>query len=183
MALVACHAWTLAGRHRGPAHWGMAILALALLNPLVEPGMVARISPWTRYLALPFVSDSMAPTLLPGDRVVVDFDWYSDHRPRRGDLVVFDAQGGAQGLWIMRCVALPGDCVEVRDGVCLVNGKDHEPGYHAQGAESGPRTLGQTEVYCLGDNRENSNDSRIWGTLHVDAIKGRALYVPGRTMK
>lgn len=155
-------------------------------------------------------SESMTPQLEVGDRVVVSRTAYRLHEPNRGDVVVFPQPGveidgpgfprvifdevlEATGLGrpdedqlIKRVVALPGETVEARDGQVLIDGTPLVepylpldlvvPAFEA-------RQVPADHVFVLGDNRTNSQDSRVFGPVPVDDIVGRAIAVvwpPGR---
>jgi signal peptidase I len=115
---------------------------------------------------------------------------------RRGDVVVFQFPADPERDFIKRCVGLPGDTVEMRDKALYVNGQtvgDEAYVYHSDArtfprlpllSESlwrrdnfGPYEVPAGQYFFLGDNRDNSNDSRFWGPVGQGAIKGRALLV------
>lgn len=121
--------------------------------------------------------DSMEPSLNDGDLLLL---W----RPgtcARGDVVTFDGGDGKER--VKRVVALPGETVEVTvDGALIVNGR-FEEGLRASGqtllktGQSYPLTLGENEYFVLGDNRENSQDSRNYGPIQGSRIKGKVAAV------
>jgi signal peptidase I len=114
----------------------------------------------------------------------------------RGDVVVFQFPADPDRDFIKRCVGLPGDTVELQDKALLVNGRpvaDESYVFHTDArtfprlpllSESlwrrdnfGPYVVPAGQYFFLGDNRDNSNDSRFWGPVGEAAIKGRALFV------
>lgn len=148
-------------------------------------------------------SGSMEPTLMPGDRVLVQK--ISDE-PNHGDIVVFEnPQPGAhpdrglvggffhwlsEGLgfarpededFIKRVIGLPGDTVEIRRGVLLVNGQQTAEPYLRRPLDTrdyGPKQVPVDSLFVLGDNRLNSNDSRFGlGFVPVDKVVGKAFVV------
>lgn len=128
--------------------------------------------------------DSMAPTLNPGDRVMVDTWRYDDRKPVFGELVVFDGPPMSGMKSIKRMVGLPGDQIEIRDGVLIRNGHTvAEPYLHARfdspqiERNLPPVKLASQEYYLLGDNRDNSRDSRLFGPVNSDHIRGRVEYI------
>ncbi|HEY6103633.1 MAG TPA: signal peptidase I [bacterium] len=130
---------------------------------------------------------SMEPTLLPHDRVLVDKILYHMRRPHRGDVIVLKYPLNPQKNYIKRIVALPGDRLEVRNGKLFVNGKRIIEVYlngDAQGSY-GPLTVPKDSVFVMGDNRNNSEDSRAFGALKKALIVGQALliYWPPQRMK
>jgi len=138
----------------------------------------------TKFLIQAFFipSASMAPTLAIDDRVLVNKLSYDLHEVHRGDLVVFErpaseADGTVKDL-IKRVVAVEGDRVESRDGRLVVNGEINDEPYVAPGAETSGvdgQTIPPGHVFVMGDNRENSRDSRFFGPLPEELIIGRAF--------
>ena len=131
-------------------------------------------------------SDSMAPTLLPGDRVLVDKRAYRDGVARRGDLAVFRAPRTGEIL-LKRIVAVAGDTVGIEDGVLVVDGRrPREPYADPESIDSvyfGPVRVPAGTVFVLGDNRANSQDSREFGAVPTGRLIGRVqarTWPPGR---
>jgi signal peptidase I len=130
-------------------------------------------------------SPSMVPTLEVGDRVLVNKLSYKLHDVHRGDVVVFErppaASNGSNDEikdLIKRVVAVGGDTVEQQDGRVYVNGELIEEPYLEPGTrtENLPQqTIPEGQVFVMGDNRENSEDSRIFGPIDEDTIVGRAF--------
>jgi signal peptidase I len=159
---------------------------MLLLNGFNELALL-RLFP-SRHDLLTMSSNSMAPTLLPGEIIVGDMRAFLDHPPERGDLVLIASPAEAQATWLLRCVGVPGDIVEVRDRHLVVNGvaqkgahlpgtpslrRPHDP-YHLDHA--GPVLVREGQLFCLGDNRDNSKDSRFLGPMPVTALRGKPLY-------
>jgi signal peptidase I len=155
-------------------------------------------------------SESMVPTLEVGDRVLVNKVVYSLREPERGEVVVFredellgpdDRSVGERILdsltsglgappserdFIKRIVGLPGETVEVRDGVVFIDGRPlseepaEEGGYLLEPDVSnfGPVTVPEGEYFMMGDNRRRSADSRSeMGTIEREELIGRAFVV------
>ena len=145
---------------------------------------------------------SMEPNLLIGDHLLVNKLVYSpslapwedtlfDKKPiRRGDVVVFKYPEEPWRDFIKRVIGLPGETVEVRDRQVLVNGqpiddphahwtarRDDDPEAGPLHDGWGPQVVPPGHILVLGDNRDNSRDSRFWGFLPIDQVKGRALLV------
>ena len=100
---------------------------------------------------------------------------YTFRAPRRGDIVVFRFPGDMSRDFVKRVVGVPGDTVEIRDGVVFVNGESlHEP-YVINGdrGTERPMVVPEEAYYVLGDNRRASQDSRDWGTVPAENIIGR----------
>jgi len=125
-------------------------------------------------------SESMVPTLLVGDRVLANKFIYRLTEPERGDVVVFESVGeGDDQKLIKRVVGVAGDEIEVRNGILLVNGEEQEEPYLNENP-SFNGSYEQTEVpegyvFVMGDNRANSADSRVFGSLPVENIEGEAF--------
>jgi signal peptidase I len=133
-----------------------------------------------RALALePFAipSQSMAPTLRPGQHVVANKLAYHFSGPRRGDLVVFREPRRGEVL-LKRVVGLGGDRVGLADGVLVVNGRAQGEPYVRDrrlidGVYFGPVTVPRHAVFVLGDRRSDSRDSRDFGAVPVGDLIGR----------
>lgn len=96
--------------------------------------------------------------------------------PQRGDVVVFEPPNRPGEDYVKRIIGLPGETVEVRQGKVYINGEPlAEPFQPTPGSYSTPPiTVPEGQVFVLGDNRNNSNDSHNWGPLPVENIVGRA---------
>jgi len=127
-------------------------------------------------------SESMEPTLEVGDRLLVEKLSYRFHLPQRDDLVVFKAPPAliAQNLHddlIKRVVGLPGDIVQIRHGQTMINGKVITEPYMKEPLtyDYGPITIPKQQYFVLGDNRNYSYDSRLWGFVPQQNIVGHAF--------
>ena len=121
---------------------------------------------------------SMKPTLNPGEFLLVNRVAYKLGEPSIGDIVVFHAPGASELDYIKRVIGLPGDEVRVADGTVFVN--DHplyEPYLADQPNYSGSWTVPEGEYFVLGDNRNNSSDSHLWGFVPKQDLVGRALLI------
>lgn len=147
----------------------VALAGLVLLGGLVRA-----------FMAEPFAipSESMEPTLRPGDQVLVDKLSYRRAEPRRGDLAAFSAPDTGQ-VSLKRIVGLPGDRIEIQDGVLAVNGRRMRERYvdYAQvdSVYFGPIIVPPRRVFFLGDNRADSRDSRDFGPVAERSLIGRVL--------
>ena len=109
-------------------------------------------------------------------------------KPRPGDIVVFRFPVDPRKDFIKRCVAVSGQTVEIRDKALYVDGKRRDepfarhtdpgvlPGETSQRDNFGPLTLPEGTVFMMGDNRDNSLDSRFWGPLPISLVKGKAIF-------
>lgn len=132
-----------------------------------------------RVYAIP--SASMAPTLQPGDQIVVTpYRVPFGHEPRRGDVVVFRSPFHADELLIKRIVATPGDLIASQNGNVTIGGRVLAEPYVQSAAASGviaPQIVPAGCYFVAGDNRGNSWDSRSWGVLPRALISGRARLI------
>jgi signal peptidase I len=151
-------------------------------------------------------SPSMEPTLMEGDRVLVDRVTYHFRTPRRGEIIVFRFNPNEPANWtqgtnpisrsldllaevlnithqgeapfIKRVVGVAGDTVEMRDGVLYVNGQIEPENYkYIPDTSNGKWVVPAGTVMVMGDNRSNSNDSRRWGFVPYQSIMGKAIAI------
>jgi signal peptidase I len=130
-------------------------------------------------------SPSMEPTLEVGDRVLVNKLSYKFHDINRGDVVVFErppgastGQNGEIKDLIKRVIAVGGDTIEAKEGEVYVNGERVDENYLEPGTPTDNlplKTIPDGHLFVMGDNRTNSEDSRIFGPIDEDAIVGRAF--------
>ena len=124
------------------------------------------------------VGQSMEPTLQQDQRLIVSKLSYRLHKPQRGDIVVFhDPQDPSRNL-IKRIIGLPGEIVEVRNGQVFVNEQPLDEPYldsYNMRAEP-PIPVPDGYYFVMGDNRNNSSDSRSWGALAAAKIVGKAAF-------
>ena len=127
--------------------------------------------------------NSMYPYLHDKDQLMMDKLSYRFNDPERFDIVVLKVDNGAekQEYYIKRIIGLPGETVEIEDGNIYIDGELLEENYGAEvmldgGRAEGGVTLGEDEYFVLGDNRNNSDDSRYEtvGNLDRDLIVGKA---------
>jgi signal peptidase I len=133
------------------------------------------------FIVKPFTipSVSMEPTLMVGDRVLVNRLTYHFRDPRRGDVVVFPSPIEDENL-IKRIVAVGGDTVEVKDGALYLNGqRQAEPQLKDQTIDGvfPLTTIPAGYVFMMGDNRNDSADSRVFGPVSTKALLGKAFVV------
>ena len=176
-------------------------------------------------------SSSMENTLLVGDYLLaerisygatVGLPWIGRllhlpplRQPRRGDMVIFTAWDGPEHDFVKRCIAIPGDTVEVIENMLLVNGvpfdsllarrfgaerrgaprvkylsregPDYEYWHFAEQLRSfGPHLVPPGRIFVMGDNRDNSDDSRMKGDVPLTALRGKPMIIywsaaPSRT--
>lgn len=134
------------------------------------------------FLVKPFTIHqiSMLPTLEEGDRVLINRLSYSFRDPEAGDIVVFQSPLDPDEDLVKRIVAVGGDRVAISDGTLYVNGEAQDEPYlldQAFGGQMAERTVPPGRVFVLGDNRNNSGDSRLFGPVDEDSLIGSAFLV------
>lgn len=122
---------------------------------------------------------SMENTIMAGDRVIASRLSYMFSDPERGDVVIFKYPDDEKVLYVKRIIGLPGDVVEVKNGEVYVNGEELEEDYIKETTEGffGPYEVPDDCYFMMGDNRNNSLDSRYWDNKFVeeDKILGKVL--------
>ena len=146
-------------------------------------------------------SGSMLPTLQIGDHILVAKSIYGVRlpvinkiiipvsTPKRGDVVVFVYPVDPTKDFIKRVIGLPGDKVEIRHKKLYINDKEAEDSHGffddpqvyplmvAPRDDFGPVTVPEKQLFVMGDNRDHSYDSRFWGFVDMDAVRGKALLI------
>ncbi len=146
-------------------------------------------------------SGSMIPTLQIGDHILVNklaygvripfLEQYAAHfaKPQRGDVVVFIFPEDRSKDFIKRVIGVAGDSVEVRGKKIYINGKQVDDPYaHFEGDDPqtaglpsrddyGPRTVPENHIFVMGDNRDRSYDSRFWGYVDLNDVRGKAFLI------
>jgi len=123
---------------------------------------------------------SMQPTLIEGDRILINRLIYHFRDPKSGDVIVFHSPVTEGEDLVKRVVAVAGDSVAVRDGALYVNGEKKEEAYLKEQDFSGvfPETvIPEGQIFTMGDNRNNSGDSRLFGPVDKDSIIGEAFVI------
>ncbi len=120
---------------------------------------------------------SMEPRVHAGEIVLINTLAYRFGPIRRGDVIAFRHDAPTAETYIKRVVALPGEHVDVRDGIVHIDGRTlAEPYVRFPDRRSAPPVaVPPGSYYVLGDNRADSDDSRNWGVVHADDVVGKAL--------
>jgi signal peptidase I len=121
---------------------------------------------------------SMEPTLVSGEYVIVNRISYRLGSPKRGDIIVFHFPRDPKEEYIKRVIGLPGDEVEVKNNAVYVNGQHLDESYLKVTTNYiGTWKVPESQLFVLGDNRNNSSDSHDWGTVPKDYVVGKAILV------
>ncbi len=141
--------------------------------------------PIRMFIAQPFIVSgaSMADTFHTGEYLIVDQVTYQLHQPRRGDVVIFRYPRDPSKYFIKRIIGVPGDTVVIEKSSVTIYNAEHPQGFvldepYVKSMRPNPRveeTLGDREYFVMGDNRDESSDSRMWGVLQEERIIGRAF--------
>lgn len=152
--------------------WGVSIviavvLALIIRNFIVEPYLVD--------------GPSMRPTLENQQRLIVNRFIYNLRAPERGEILIFKYPKDPSRDFIKRVIAVPGDTIEIKDGNVFVNDELQTEDYILSKCRGDyPKvTIPERHIFVMGDNRNNSEDSRFpdVGFVPFDLIKGKAMVV------
>jgi signal peptidase I len=129
-------------------------------------------------------SGSMLETLQIGDHVLVNKFVYTFTDPKRGDIIVFKYPEDKTRDFIKRIVGLPGEALEIKNRVVYINEEPFKEDYvkfssseFSTSNNLSPRRIPPDSYFVMGDNRDNSMDSRVWGFLKQDLIRGKALII------
>lgn len=136
-------------------------------------------------------SESMEDTLLVGDFLFANKFVYGAklpllnahlpavRDPHAGDIIIFKYPGDRKTDYIKRCVAVEGQTVELQGTDLYVDGElqDEEYAKYFHGSTFGPYEVPAGHIFVMGDNRDNSADSRVWGPLDKDLVLGKAMFI------
>lgn len=141
-----------------------AILAWLIVQYVIQVGHVNQ--------------NSMHPTLEHGERILVNVLSPRYRLPERGEIIVFADPRGVEHFLIKRVVGLPRDRVEIRDGAVLVNDQPfpEAPTVQPHDEDRGPIVVPPGSLFVMGDNRPSSLDSRDFGPIPADSVRGFAVF-------
>ncbi|MBI2122115.1 MAG: signal peptidase I [Candidatus Sungbacteria bacterium] len=140
------------------------------------------------FIIQPFIvrGASMDPNFEDRQYLIVDEVSYYFREPERGEVIIFHYPRDPRQYFIKRIVGLPGDTLEFTGGRVKITNKAYQEGFTFEepylmppDRPTGPYmriTLGEDEYFVLGDNRDASSDSRVWGVLRRELIVGRAFF-------
>lgn len=145
-------------KHKNILIWIILIVAVLILSAIVAH---------TFFGGMTMQENSMAPTIQANDTVKINRMSYTFGSPKRGDVIAFYKNSEMDSsIQIKRVIGIPGDTVQIVDGVILINGETYMEDTHFSkithpGLADAPIKLGSKEYFVLGDNRNNSEDSRF----------------------
>lgn len=141
--------------------------------------------PIRMFVAQPFIVSgaSMEDTFNHNEYLIVDQATYHLQEPRRGDVAIFRYPQDPSKFFIKRVIGVPGDTVIIDGSQVEIRNQDHPEGFileepyvsRMSNTSYTEETLGNREYFVMGDNRDESSDSRVWGVLQQENIIGRAL--------
>ena len=193
---MACTIWAIASYHTyrstpptvgQPQNQSTQVLMVVVLGSLLLRLCIGSLPFWVDNAVLQCIvpSESMLPTLQVEDRIFVSRD--GSYRPEFGDIVVFEApptlvastQVAPSDLFVKRVVGLPGQTVEVKEGHLWINNSPISEDYVTTytGYQWGPQVVPADAYFVLGDNRNASSDSHMWGFLPHAQIVGEAYKI------
>ncbi|MCR5025717.1 MAG: signal peptidase I [Lachnospiraceae bacterium] len=124
-------------------------------------------------------SSSMEKTIMTNDRVIGLRLAYMDSDPERGDIIIFKFPDNEKILYIKRVIGMPGETVEIHNGEVTIDGEILSEPYLTTTTEGdfGPYIVPEGHYFMMGDNRNNSADSRYWNNTYLsrDKIVGKAV--------
>jgi len=128
-------------------------------------------------------ASSMEPTLLVGDHFIVDTKTYKNEKPKRGDIIIFEYPKDPSKEFVKRVIGIEGEKIEIIRNKIYINDQliDDPWGHFAMPGSSiedyGPVRTPEGSLFVMGDNRDNSQDSRFWGFVNIEKVKGKALWL------
>jgi signal peptidase I len=167
--------------------WFIYLIIFLISNVAIRP-----LLGWTirNHIVRPYKipSSGMSPALLVGDRLIANMRIYNSQKLQRGDIVIFEFPKDPSKDFIKRVIGMEGEKVEILKNKIYINDKllDDPWGYFEDSGSSKdfpvveqfrPVFVPKNSLFVLGDNRNNSQDSRFFGFINVEKVKGKALYL------
>ena len=126
-------------------------------------------------------SHSMEPNFYEGQFILVNKLAYKLGEPTRGDVIVFHNPDNPDEDYIKRVIGLPGDSLELHDQMIFINGEvlpePFDQNVMSPGTVFGPIVVEPDHLFVMGDNRDDSQDSRFWGLLPEENLVGKAFFI------
>ncbi len=174
---------------RGYNKWYVYLLVILLMHGayIIPSSFIASIqSEVLGFSAYKMSTGSMEPTLTIGDNLITDSKYFKKNELQRGDLVIIQYPKDPTKDFIQRVIALEGEKIEIKNKQLYINDEAIPESYKvhkdinvddALRDNFGPALVSSDHFFVLGDNRDNSWDSRFWGFLPLRNIKGKPLYI------
>jgi signal peptidase I len=173
---------------KGYNKWYIYLLIIILMHGtsfIIPSDFIASItSDVLGFRAYKMPTGSMEPTLLIGDYIITDSKYFKKNELKRGDLVIIPYPKDPAKKFIKRVIVLEGEKIEIKDKQVYINDeaipesyKVHNDISFGQRDNFGPELVPSDHCFILGDNRDNSMDSRDWGSIPISEIKGKPLYI------
>lgn len=169
--------------------WYMIVVVIALWIW----GSTGLVPVFGDYQTFKTTASAMQNTLMVGDHFTVDLNAYRSAPVQRDDIIVFLFPGDHETKYVKRCIGLPGDTIEIVNKVVYINGQEeqapstvcHIDRNIAKAAMAGlnsrdnfrPYVVPEGEYFVLGDNRDNSSDSRFWGCVPKEDVMGKVMSI------
>ncbi|MBU0484095.1 MAG: signal peptidase I [Proteobacteria bacterium] len=162
-------------------------LAIFIINSFVFSPIISATIKSYIVQAYKIPSGSMLPTILLGDHILADKYIYRYNQPKRGDIVIFSQPENPDQDLIKRVIGIAGDLIEIKEKQLYLNNHKYEeryavhrdpriiPGDIQPRDNFGPFTVPDNAVFVMGDNRDNSYDSRFFGAIDLPQIAGQAI--------
>jgi len=175
--------------HKQVRSWNWRLLIFAIVISIVASvGLRLFIRAYI-FQAFKVPSGAMKPTLLIGDNIIVDKLPLNLNHFKRGDIIVFEYPRDPSKVMAKRIIGLPSETIEIRDKALFVNDKFLEEDYvvftdhhiftkDVNGRDNfGPITIPANQIFVLGDNRDESFDSRFWGFIDLNKVIGKVTRI------
>lgn len=158
------------------------ILASFIIQPIVETLVKEN-----TIKAYKISSGAMIPTLLNGDRIFVNKFIYKNSEPQRGDIIVFEYPKDPSKDFVKRLIGVEGDVIQIKDKRVFISNVEQnesyiinlDPNIFPAGTQPrdncGPITVPTNSLFFMGDNRDNSYDSRFWGFVSKEKVRGKVM--------
>lgn len=158
-------------------YWFVATIVIQPIN----------LTPVKHYIVRPYKipSGAMKPTLQIGDHIIVDKLTYINSEPKRGDIVIFPFPEDPSKDFIKRIIGMGGDTIEIKNKQVFIDGEPYQENYAIYSDSNvfpkdiqprdnlGPVKIPEDSLFVMGDNRDQSYDSRFWGFVKRSSVKGR----------
>ena len=166
-------------------YFGIIFVNLFLIAPITR-SVIKQGIPITAYR---IASGAMSPALAKGDHIIVDKNAFEKQSPKRGEIAVFQYPVDPSKDFIKRVIGLPDEKLEIRNKKVFVNNQlleepyvRHTDPHFYQSYKKlrdnfGPITVPEGSFFVMGDNRDESFDSRLWGFVDFSSLKGKAQYI------